>query len=122
MILADTSVWVDFFRRGSTPFAEWLQRGQIVTHSVVIGELATGNLLKRGQTLALLARLRRATEGSTKECLLYLESNRLFGRGIGWNDIQLLVAAKLTQLPLWTLDSKLAQISKELDLAYRAPR
>jgi predicted nucleic acid-binding protein len=120
MILADTSIWVDFFRRGSAPFAECLHRGQIATHSVVIGELATGNLSKRSETLASMTRLPRATEGSARECLLYLESHRLFGRGIGWNDIQLLVAAQLTHLPLWTLDTKLAQISGELHLAYAA--
>ena len=118
IILADTSVWVDFFRRGSLSFTERLQRGQIATHSVVVGELATGNLSKRSETLAYLAKLPRATEGSTKECLVYLESHRLFGRGIGWNDVQLLVAAELTHLPLWTLDSKLGQISKELHFAY----
>jgi predicted nucleic acid-binding protein len=120
MILADTSVWVDFFRRGSASFVERLQRGQIATHSIVIGELATGNLLKRSETLASMAKLPRAMEGSMKECLLYLESNQLFGRGIGWNDVQLLVAAQLTHLPLWTLDARLAQIGEELHLAYTA--
>jgi predicted nucleic acid-binding protein len=120
MILADTSVWIDFFRRGSTRFAKCLTRGQIVTHSVVVGELATGNLLKRSETLGWLAMLPRASEGSVKECLLYLESHRLYGRGVGWNDIQLLVSAQLSHVPLWSLDSRLAQLSTELRLAYRA--
>lgn len=118
MILADTSVWIDFFRRGSNRFEQWLSRGQIVTHSVVIGELATGNLAKRSETLEWLTMLPRAVEGSAKESLLYLESHRLYGRGIGWNDIQLLVSAQLTHVPLWSLDARLAEISGELRLAY----
>jgi len=120
MILADTSVWIDFFRRGSTRFAKCLARGQIVTHSVIVGELATGNLIKRSETLGWLAMLPRASEGSVKECLLYLESHRLYGRGVGWNDIQLLVSAQLSHVPLWSLDSRLAQLSTELRLAYTA--
>ena len=118
MILADTSVWIDFFRRGSTRFAKCLAHGRIVTHSVVIGELATGNLLRRSETLGWLALLPRASEGSVKECLLYLESHRLYGRGVGWNDIQLLVSAQLSHMPLWSLDGRLAQLSTELRLAY----
>lgn len=119
MILADTSVWVDFFRRGSTHFAELLNRGQIATHSVVVGELAAGNLLRRSETLTLLGKLPRTLEGSPKECLLYIESHRLYGRGVGWNDIQLLVSAQLSHMPLWSLDAKLAEIGAELRLAYR---
>jgi predicted nucleic acid-binding protein len=121
MILADTSVWVDFFRRGSERFAESLSQGQIATHSVVIGELAAGNLVQRAETLSLLARLPAASEGSAKECLLYLESHRLYGRGIGWNDIQLLVSAQLSHMAFWSSDTRLAKMSTELRLAY-APR
>jgi predicted nucleic acid-binding protein len=120
MILADTSVWVDFFRRGSERFAKSLSQGQIATHSVVIGELAAGNLVQRAETLSLLARLPAALEGSPKECLLYLESHRLYGRGVGWNDIQLLVSAQLSHMPLWSSDIKLAEIGAELRLAYAA--
>jgi hypothetical protein len=92
----------------------------MVTHTVVVGELATGNLVKRSETLASLVLLPRALEGSAKECLLYLESHRLYGRGVGWNDIQLLVSAQLSHMPLWSLDTKLARIGAELHLAYAA--
>jgi predicted nucleic acid-binding protein len=121
MILADTSAWVDFFRRGSERFAECLSQGQIATHSVVIGELAAGNLVRRVETLSHLARLPAALEGSPKECLLYLESHRLYGRGVGWNGIHLLVSAELSHMPLWSLDTKLSEMSTKLRLAY-APR
>lgn len=41
MILADTSVWVEHFRRGLPLLAEHLTQAQIAIHSVVLGALAT---------------------------------------------------------------------------------
>ncbi|HEY5777949.1 MAG TPA: hypothetical protein VIT00_04390, partial [Terrimicrobiaceae bacterium] len=68
MIIADTSVWVQHFRRGLPGFAAVLSQQSISIHAVVLGELATGNLSKRRQTLADLRRLPRATAGTTEEC------------------------------------------------------
>ena len=119
MILADTSVWVDHFRRGSMRFAQRLEKGEIAIHTVVLGELATGNLARRQQTLAALHSLPRVKEGSNEECLAYLETHRLFGRGIGWNDVQLLVAARLGHMHLWSLDRSLTTIAARLHLLHQ---
>ena len=118
MILADTSVWIDHFRRGLASFARRLEAGEVGTHTVVIGELATGNLLRRDETLAALRRLPRVQQGTSDECFAYLETHRLFGLGLGWNDIQLLVAARLTRAQLWSLDRPLATAAKKLDLLF----
>ncbi len=80
--------------------------------------MATGNLLHRHETLAALRRLPRVKEGTSDECFAYLETYRLFGIGIGWNDIQLLVAAQLSQAQLWSLDRPLAMAAKKLDLLF----
>jgi len=117
VILADPSVWVQHFRVGVPAFAAALLRGEIATHPVVIGELATGNLAKRNQTLAGLRSLPRAKVGTVEECLDFLENNSLYDRGIGWNDIQLLVGARLSGHPLWTLDDRLATAAHELGVA-----
>ena len=84
MILADTSVWVEHFRRGLPDLAEHLSRAQIAIHSVVLGELATGNLAQRKETLLWLGRLPRLEEPSATDCLTFLEQRKLFGLGIGW--------------------------------------
>ncbi len=120
MILADTSVWVDHFRRGSTAFRQRLESGEIAIHSTVLGELASGNLARRRETLAALLALPRTHEGRFAECLAYLESHRLYGRGVGWNDIQLLVSAELSQTPIWSLDRGLADLAGKLKLRYTA--
>lgn len=119
MILADTSVWVDHFRRGLASFARRLEEGEIAIHVVILGELATGNLARRTETLAALHSLPRVKGGTSEECLAHLETHRLFGRGIGWNDVQLLVAARLGHMHLWSLDRSLTTIAARLDLLYR---
>ena len=47
MILVDTSVWVDHFRRGDTQLADLLERGLVLMHPWVLGEIACGDLSNR---------------------------------------------------------------------------
>ena len=117
MILADTSVWVEHFRRGFPLLAEHLSQARIAIHSVVIGELATGNLVRRKETLLWLGQLPRLEELSVPECLVFIEQRKLFGLGIGWNDVQLLAAAAHARVPVWSLDKKLTQAARRLQLA-----
>ena len=120
MILADTSVWVQYFRRGLPEFSDALYNCRIAIHSVVLGELSTGNLPRRSQTLTALHALPQTKAGTSDECLAFIETHRLFGRGIGWNDVQLLAAARLTGIPLWSLDTRLVEAAQELGVAYSA--
>ena len=118
MIIADTSVWIYHFRHGLPDFAQALQKGLISTHPVVLGELATGNLLNRTKTLAALHCLPRTKTGTLDECMRFIELHHLFGKGIGWNDIQILVAARLSGAFLWTRDRRLEEAAKDLSVAY----
>jgi predicted nucleic acid-binding protein len=116
MTIADTSVWVQHFRRGLPGLVTALNQWQISLHPVVLGELATGNLEDRVQTLTYLRSLPQPKIGAIDECLEFLERHSLYGRGIGWNDIQLLAAARLSGYRIWTLDRRLAQAALELHL------
>ena len=118
MILADTSVWVQHFRRGLPAFVSALDLGHVMIHTIVIGELATGNLRHRERTLAALHALPRVKEGTHNECFAYLEAHRLFGQGLAWNDVQLLAAADLTHVPLWTCDQPLERAAAKMGLLY----
>ena len=57
MILADTSVWVDYLRKGDPNLSEYLELFKVSTHPFVIGELALGTLRQRDVILASLAAL-----------------------------------------------------------------
>ena len=49
MILPDTSVWIDHFRRGNSKMTAMLRDNSVLCHAMVIGELACGNLRARIQ-------------------------------------------------------------------------
>ena len=119
MIIADTSIWVQHFRRGVPSFAKTLFDGLVCMHPVVLGELATGNLVSRRQTLSALNSLPRTKLATQEECLDFIEIHTLYGRGIGWNDIQLLVAARISGNLLWSLDNRLSMAALELGVAFQ---
>ncbi len=53
MILADSSVWIDHLRKGDPQLVDLLLREQMVTHTMVLGELACGSLKDRERVLLL---------------------------------------------------------------------
>jgi predicted nucleic acid-binding protein len=117
MILVDTSVWIDHFRRSNPTLVQYLAKGQVYGHEYVIGELACGNLKNRTEILALLRELPQALLAQNEEVLELLDSRRLFGKGVGWIDAHLLASALLNRAKLWTLDKKLASLALQLDIS-----
>jgi hypothetical protein len=117
-VLVDTSVWVDHLRKGNQAFAAVLEEGRVLCHPLVIGELACGNLRNRDEILELLAALPQASSATFEEALVFLETEKLHGRGLGWIDVQLLTSARLSGCPLWTLDRRLAKAAREQGAAY----
>ncbi len=118
MVLVDTSVWVQHLRQGIAALESMLNEGQVICHPFIIGELACGNIKNRTEILGLLKLLPPAQEASHEEVMAFIENNRLAGRGMGYVDVHLCASARLTGVPLWTFDSKLRAISKELRLGY----
>jgi predicted nucleic acid-binding protein len=118
VILVDTSVWIEHLRAGSERLATLLNKGEVLLHPYVIGELALGNLQRRDAVLADLRDLPQATVASDAEVLRFIDSRTLFGRGIGYVDAHLLAAARLTAgAELWTHDRRLQAVAAELSLA-----
>jgi hypothetical protein len=119
MILVDTSVWVAHLRHGTTGLEALLDDGRVLCHPFIIGELACGNLSNRSEILSLLQALPSALRAEHKELLDFIESHRLMGKGLGYIDVHLLASALLTNVPLWTLDRKLRDVSAEMGLAVK---
>lgn len=116
MILVDTSVWIDHFRRGNRGLASRLQEAAVLAHPFIVGELACGNFRQRDEILSLLSALPQVTVAEHHEVLAFVETNRLMGSGIGWIDAHLLCSAKLAGVRLWTLDTRLAQAARSIDV------
>lgn len=117
MILVDTSVWVDHLQKGSSTLADALERGEVLTHPFVIGELACGSMKNRRRVLDLLAALPSAVVATDEEVLLLIERQQLMGKGLGYMDVHLLASVKLTDDAwLWTRDKDLRAAAAELRL------
>lgn len=118
MILVDTSVWIDHLRSRVPLLQAVLDEGAALTHPIVIGELACGNLRDRCAVLDLLQRLGRAPVADDHEAVGYIERHRLMGRGIGYADVQLLASATLAGVRVWTRDKRFLMVAKEMKVSY----
>jgi predicted nucleic acid-binding protein len=114
VILADTSVWINYFRAGDLAFAERVSRRQIAMHPFVLGELACGTLPSRARTIADMRTLPMITVASDDEVMHVIESRRLHGTGMGWTDVHLLASAMLAGVRLVTRDRALASAARGL--------
>lgn len=117
IVLADTSVWIDHWRRGNRRFEELLDADRVVVHPFVLGELALGAVTPRATVLQHLGALRVPRVAHQDELMGLIERTHLWRRGIGWVDVHLLASAMLDQIRLWTLDHALGNVAKDLDLA-----
>jgi predicted nucleic acid-binding protein len=116
-VLADTSVWIDHWRRGNARLARLLNEGRIVVHPFVLGEIALGSITPRAEVLDGLSKLDVPRVAQHAEVMTLIERAHLWGRGIGWVDAHLLASALLDQLRLWTLDRPLATVAVKLGIA-----
>jgi predicted nucleic acid-binding protein len=120
MILVDTSVWVDHLRAGDAQLADLLERGLVVMHPFIVGEIACGSLADRGLVLELLRDLPAASVAESDEVLGFIDRHELHGRGIGYVDVHLLASAALSEgTQLWTRDKRLLATAQALGSAFQ---
>ena len=119
MILVDTSVWIDHLRAPEPRMTGLLSAGELVMHSMVIGELVCGNLRDRVGTLAVLKAIPRIGELTNETVITRVQNDALAGRGIGFVDAHLLCAVRARKgALLWTRDGRLKEIAEEFGVAY----
>jgi predicted nucleic acid-binding protein len=119
MILVDTSIWIDHLRQSCEKLVQLLGIGQVLAHPYIIGELALGSLQNRNAVLGALQNIPQVPVATDNEVLHYIETNALYGIGIGYIDAHLLAAARLSPgTLLWTRDKRLLDASTRLGLAF----
>jgi predicted nucleic acid-binding protein len=119
VILPDTSIWIDFFRKSSTSVDEKMQEyltiREVCALSVIFGELLQGVRDDREEKV-IIEYWKNLPQ--VEERHLFIDAGRLsyehrfFSKGVGLIDSYILAAARRYQLELWTNDKKLFQAYK----------
>lgn len=126
MILADTSIWIEFLKKNAPIFTEFkilLEQQQIVAVEWIFGELLQGAKTTREQRTIRdywenIPHLDYA--GIWIEAGLLSATDRLFDKGIGLIDAAIIVAAQKAPALIWTLDKKLLNALKTENI-YKFP-
>ena len=116
MVIADTSIWIEFFR-GKEPYfaqvSDLLNKNEILALSPIFGELLQGvkNNKERSTILEFWNNLPQISE---HDLLIRagIESgrNKWIDKGVGLIDSMLIVAARESISFIWSLDNKLLRL------------
>jgi predicted nucleic acid-binding protein len=126
VILIDTSIWIDHFRSSDPVLTSLVGWGQALGHPYVLGELAVGTLRNWNETTRLLRALPRPRVATESEFLAFIADEQLIGTGLGFVDVHLLAACRLSpRTQIWTRDKRLAAAAHAMRIAWiqsdRAP-
>jgi len=120
VIIADTTIWINHLR-SADPTLERLVAGvEILMHPFVFGELVLGSLAHRAERLREWADLPVAKVLRHDDILTFVETNRLFARGIGYTDVNLVASAATSDgVQLWTRDRCLRDVANDFGVLAR---
>lgn len=118
-VLVDSSVWVAHFRAFNPQLQTLADLDLVVTHPMVIGEIACGTPPQRTKTLAHLRQLQSVLHATHDEVLDFIERGNLYGQGCGLVDLTLLTSAIVSNVQLWTLDRRLLVLAQRFKVAYQ---
>jgi predicted nucleic acid-binding protein len=117
VILADASVWIEFFRSRMPALRRLLESKQIVMHPCLVAELALGSLQDREFTLAKLDSMPMLRLVDLRDVRRMIEARSLWSKGIGLTDAHLLASCLVTPgTQLWTTDVRLGNEAERLGL------
>jgi len=119
-VLADTSIWIQHFRKNNPLLESLLINDRVICHPLVILEIACGTPPNpRAKTIEQMGFLRPAAVAGTEEILYFIEEYKLFDTGCGAIDISLLASTLLSEnAQLWTLDKKLGALATKLKVSF----
>jgi predicted nucleic acid-binding protein len=119
MIIADTSIWVDYFKKENPDFSRLIEDQQISLHPYVYGELLLGGLPSDQQLEDDFSLMPVAPVATVDEVNAFIRWAGLTAAGIGYVDTHLLISARLIPgARLWTTDKNLAKQARKLELEY----
>jgi hypothetical protein len=120
MIIVDTSVWADHFRKPEMALTELGRSGKLGMHPFIVGEIAAGSLSLWDKTVAALRIIPAIAVVSEAVFFQFVKDHKLMGSGLSFVDIHLLASVQSVQSAyLWSRDRKLAAKANELNCSYQ---
>nr|WP_204326882.1 type II toxin-antitoxin system VapC family toxin [Rhizobium lusitanum] len=120
--MADTSIWIDHFRRGDAELRRIIEDDRLLCHPAIIGELALGSLKDRNSVISFLSGQRTVVVATHEEVMTMIDRHGVFGMGIGYTDAQLLTSVILDQhAALWTRDKRLQAAAERAGASLYVP-
>ena len=116
MILVDASVWIDHLRTSEKRLLHLLNDGSVLTHPLVIEELACGYLRDRSTIIENLQALPSAPVATHTEIVGLISKETLYGVGLGAVDVHLIASAMLSSASLWSKDKVLSREARRLSI------
>ena len=119
MILADTSIWIEIFRRGrfKAELESLIDHDQLCIHPYIVAELACGFLPDRKNTLHYLGSLHQICLIRLADVRLMIETRGLASKGIGLTDAHLIASClAMPGTHLWTIDGALGRVADLLGI------
>lgn len=116
MVIVDTSVWINHLNSNDKILINLLEKGKVVTHEFILGELASGTIRNRGTILSLLMDLPRVGTVSLEEFLIFIDNFNINGIGLSIIDINILASAKMFGSRIFTYDKKLLKTAQTLNM------
>ncbi|HMY12002.1 MAG TPA: PIN domain-containing protein [Turneriella sp.] len=120
-VLVDTSVWIDFLHGKTTAqrMHNLLETNRVLVHDFVEAELRVGQINKdRESFFRYLQNQPRAKVIAMPELIDFVERKSLYGRGLSFIDIALVIAAIVENGWLWTHDRALHKLAEELAIDF----
>lgn len=117
--LADSSIWIDHFRKPKELLPQLIGRGQLFIHPYVICELALGSVPDRSNLITYLQSLPSFGLSDPLALLDFVHENDLHGKGVGMVDANLLKCCTEGEAQLWTTDKRLFTQAERLGVGYQ---
>jgi predicted nucleic acid-binding protein len=119
MILADTSIWLEMFRKGrfKAEMGNLVTNDQLCIHPFVIAKLACGTLPDRQKTLTYLDQLATLPIVRLADVRFMIEARGLWSKEIGLTGAQLIASCLATPgMQIWTIDRPLGRVTESLGI------
>jgi predicted nucleic acid-binding protein len=114
VILVDTSVWIDHFKKKNNTLSQWILDGMVCTHPLIIQEICLGDFKQKTMIVDSLKHLILVPMISHQEFILFSSKHNF--KKVGVVDVHILASAILSRCSLITSDKALALAAQKINL------